>query len=416
MAQWRNAWKGISVALPPEIEEIMNRERLEAIYPLDYIGNLFAFLEETGSAFVKSGLHFNYRADLKCALSEDEIRKRAHAISVRHPSLRSCSVKDHHGKRWQIIRKEMEPTVWYRDIRFMGDNARESFFSGFFQVMDEEKASFQVGCFQTGEDSCTLLVRLTHAQADGISSVLVLNELAGGIRKDEEDSFHKYRQRQLERRFSFPEEIREYYRDFKDSCRLPVTPQKQVEEADVRRIILTEQQTERLRRLCGQKGLTLPGYTEYCFGRGLLEILQKKTVWFHHTFSRREEFFQEDGEIVGNIAVFMPVRIREGMSASEFQKDLLIPWKYAYITEAEEYQKLIRHSIEAGVVSRIFPPFHENVVYFRDYPKALGQGLYLELKEGQLEVVLRYPAGSEEKHNLDILEDTISKLLLSESL
>ena len=95
---------------------------------------------------------------------------------------------------------------------------------------------------------------------------------------------------------------------------------------------------------------------------------------------------------------------------------MLIPWKYPYVTETEEYKALVRHSIEAGVVSRIFPPFHENVSFFRDYPMALGHGLYLELKEGRLEVILRYPAGSEEKRNLDILEDTISKLLLSESL
>ena len=414
--QRTTAPEGNPISLPPEIEEIKIREDLEAVYPLDYVGTLFAFMEETSSAYVRSVLYFNYRADLKCALSEDEIRKRAHAVSARHPALRAYSVKDHQGKRWQIIRKEMDPTVWYRDIRFMGENARERFFSGFFRAMDAEKASFQVGCFQTGEDSCTLLVRLMHTQADGISSVIVLNELAGGIRKAEEDAFHEFRQKQLENRSSFPEVIREYYRELRDSCRLPVTLQERVEETDVRRIVLTKQQTERLRQLCAQKGLTLAGYTEYCFGRGLLEVLQRKTVWFSHTFSRREEFFGEDDGIVGNIAAFMPVRLREGMSASEFQKELLIPWKYPYITETEEYKALVRHSIEGGVVSRIFPPFHENIVSFRDYPITFGQGLYLELKEGRLEVILRYPAGNEEKRNLDILEDTISKLLLSESL
>ena len=416
MAQPKSARNDISVVLPPEIGEIKNRESVEAVYPMDSTGTLIAFLMESGSDYVKSGLYFNLRADLKCALSEDEIRARAHAVSIRHPALRSCSVKDHHGQRWQIILKEMEPTVWYRDIRFMGDGARERFFSGFFQAMDAEKASFQVGCFRTGEDSCTLLVRLLHTQADGISSVIVLNELAGGLLKDGEDAYHKYRQKLLEGRFSFPEELKEYYRDFKSSCRLPVTAQKQAEETDVRRIILTKRQTDRLRHLCGQKGLTLPGYTEYCFGRGLLEALQRKTVWFYHTFSRRDEFFGEDDGIVGNIAASIPVRILEGMSASEFQRELLILWKYPYIKETEEFKALLRHSIETGVISRIFPPFHENVVFFRDYPMAFGQGPYLELTEGQLTVTLRYPAGSEEKRNLDILENTISKLLLADFL
>ena len=75
MAQQKSVWNGRSVVPPPEIEEIKKRESLEAVYPLDYVGTLFAFLEETGSANVNSVLYFNFRADLKCALSEDEISK-----------------------------------------------------------------------------------------------------------------------------------------------------------------------------------------------------------------------------------------------------------------------------------------------------------------------------------------------------
>ena len=108
----------------------------------------------------------------------------------------------------------------------------------------------------------------------------------------------------------------------------------------------------------------------------------------------------------------MPVRICEGMSAQEFQKELLIPWKYPYVTDMEEYLRLNMQNIEHGVTSRIFPPFHKNILSFREYPKAFGQGLYLELREGRLAVVLRYPAGEKEKQNLDILEACVSKLLL----
>ena len=90
-------------------------------------------------------------------------------------------------------------------------------------------------------------------------------------------------------RREFPKELQEYYRDFEGSYRLPATPSKETDHVDIRTVTLTRQETQRLKTKCEQKGISLPGYVEYCFGRGLLIALSKETAWFSHTYSGRDE-------------------------------------------------------------------------------------------------------------------------------
>ena len=397
--------------LPPEIRHLAEREDAEAVYPADPASAHFAFLEETGSAFVSGDLHFNLRADLERSFSEQEIRGRVRALVRRHPVLRSCFVKDSEGKRWQVFRKDMEVPVWYRSLDGLGDAARERFFSGFFRVMDEEKAAFQVACFPVGKDSCTLLLRLVHTQADGMSCVILLNELADGV-PEGQDAFYAYREKRLNNRFLFPKELQEYYQGFGGAYRLPRTPPKNADRVAARRISLTAGETSALKERCGQRGITLPFYVEYCFGSGLLSILNRETVWFSHVFSGRDNTFEGCESIVGNLICSMPVRLQRGMTPAEFQKSLLIPWNYPYVTDTEEFRALNRPNIEFGVVSRIFPSINHRISFFTDYPEAFSRGLYLELTEGKLQVILRYPDNEAEQKTLDVLESTMARLLL----
>ena len=397
--------------LPPEIRQLVDREETEAVYPADPISAHFAFLEETGSEFVSGELHYNLRADLKCALSETEIRRRVCALTRRHPVLRSYFVKDKTGKRWQVFRKATEPPVWYRSLTGMGEAAREHYFSGFFQVMNEEKAPFQVACFPTGMDSCTLLIRLMHTQVDGMSYVVLLNELAAGVPEDQ-DAFYAYRERRLISRFLFPRELQTYYQGFGGVYRLPRSPAKNESVVDARQICLTAEETNQLKAQCSQCEITLPCYVEYCFGRGLLSILGGETVWFTHVFSGRDSSFKGSEQIVGNLICSMPVKLQRGMSPVEFQKSLLIPWNYPYVTDTEEFKGLNRHNVEYGVVSRIFPSIHDRISFVADYPEAFSKGLYLELTDGKLIVMLRYPKHETEQKTLDVLEDTMARLLL----
>ena len=356
-------------------------------------------------------MHFNLRADLKFVFSEPEFRRRVSALMRRHPALRSYFAKDDEGKRWQIFRKEMEAPVWYRSLEGMGEEARERFFSGFFRVMDEEKAAFQAACFPTGKNSCTVLLRLTHTQVDGMSYVVLLNELAGGV-PEGQDAFYAYREKRLNSRLQFPEELQAYYQEFGGSYRLPRTSLRNMGSMDMRRISLTAGQTSQLNARCSQWKITLPYYVEYCFGCGLLAVLDRETVWFSHVFSGRDSSFEGSESIVGNLIYSLPVRLQRGMSPAQFQKDLLTPWSCPYITETEEFKGLNRHNIEFGVVSRIFPSLHDKIAFFTDYPEAFSRGLYLEMTEGKLTVVLRYPKNEAEQKTLDKLEEIMTRLIL----
>lgn len=400
-----------SFILPQKIQLLAQREEAEAVYPADLVSAHFAFLEETGSAFAAGDLHFNLRADLKLVFSETELRRRVSALMRRHPVLRSYFAKDDEGKRWQIFRKEMEVPVWYRSLEGMGEDARERFLSGFFRVMDEEKAAFQVACFPTGKDSCTVLLRLTHTQVDGMSYVVLLNELVGGV-PEGHDAFYAYREKRLNSRLHFPKELQAYYQEFDGSYRLPRTSVRNVDSMDERRISLTAEQTSRLIARCSQWEITLPFYVEYCFGCGLLTVLDRETVWFSHVFSGRDSSFEGSESIVGNLICSLPVRLKRGMSPAQFQKDLMIPWSYPYIIDTEEFKGLNRHNIEFGVVSRIFPSLHDKIAFFTDYPEAFSRGLYLEMTEGKLKVVLRYPKNVTEQKTLDMLEDTMTRLIM----
>ncbi|MGX8686185.1 MAG: condensation domain-containing protein [bacterium] len=400
-----------SFILPQKIRQLAEREEAEAVYPADLVSAHFVFLEETGSAFAAGDLHFNLRADLKFLFSETELRGRVSDLMRRHPVLRSYFAKDDEGKRWQIFRKEMEVPVWYRSLEGMGEEARERYFSGFFRVMDEEKAAFQVACFPTGKDTCTVLLRLTHTQVDGMSYVVLLNELVGGV-PEGQDAFYSYREKRLNSRFQFPEELRAYYQGLDGSYRLPRTSLRNVGSMDERRISLTAEQTSQLIARCSQWEITLPFYVEYCFGCGLLTVLDRETVWFSHVFSGRDSSFEGSESIVGNLICSLPVRLRRGMSPAQFQKDLMIPWSYPYIIDTEEFKGLNRHNIEFGVVSRIFPSLHDRIAFFTDYPEAFSRGLYLEMTEGKLKVVLRYPKNETEQKTLDMLEDTMTRLIL----
>lgn len=68
-----------------------------------------------------------------------------------------------------------------------------------------------------------------------------------------------------------------------------------VTEADITRARLDEliRQTEALKERCGKMGISLPGYVEYCFGKGLLAAMNRKEIWFTHLFSGRDSGFPQ---------------------------------------------------------------------------------------------------------------------------
>ena len=401
-------------ALPKEMSALLEKDEIEAIYPADAASGLYQFLLEAGTAYTK-GLFFRWRIRLDRFLTEQEFRERISLLTKRHPVLRSFFRRDGEGKLWQIFQREGKTPVYYRDLRSMGEEARKRFLSGFFQVMDEGdgrmEAPFQAACFPVKDGECSILIRSRHTHMDGMSAMILMRELTQSQVPEGTDAFYAYRKRRLGARQSFPKELADYYVDFKGNMRLPVPSGIPSGQVVSRKIELTEEQTQKLKEWCGKKGISIPSYVEYCFGKGLLRAMGRREIWISHLYSGRDEGFEHCNEIIGNLFYTMPVRIGEDMSPEAFQKEMLIPWRYPFVTDTAEYRRLNNHSTEGGVVSRIFTPFGNESASLSDDAEEMDTGHYLELRNGRLIVVLRYPADSVKESDYDRIEEVMRRKL-----
>ena len=412
-----NAFDGEDADLPAppkEMEALLENDEIEAIYPADAASGLYQFLLEAGTAYTK-GLFFRCRFTLDCFMTEQEFRKRISLLTKRHPVLRSFFKRDGEGKLWQIFKREGGTPVYYRDLRSMGEEARKRFLSGFFQVMDEGdghmEAPFQAACFPVKDGECSILIRSRHTHMDGMSAMILMRELMQSQAPEGTDMFYAYRKMRLKARMSFPKELTDYYADFQGNMRLPVSSEIQSGQVVSRKIELNEEQTQKLKEWCGKKSISIPNYVEYCFGKGLLRAMGRREIWISHLYSGRDEGFDHSNEIIGNLFYTMPVRIGEDMSPEAFQKEMLIPWRYPFVTDTAEYRRLNNHSTEGGVVSRIFTSFDIENVSLSDDAEEMDTGHYLEMNSGRLKIVLRYPFGSAQESDYDRIEEVMLGML-----
>ena len=395
--------------LPQELQEWKAAGGIEEIYPAEAASKLYFLLQESGSAYTR-GLLLNLRLRLRRSFSREAFTRRIQNILRRHPALRSFFRRDREGQLWQVFRREGEVPVYYRSLKDFTEDARERFLPGFFRVMDEAAAPFQAGCFPLGEGRSEILLRLMHTHVDGMSVRLIVNELAADSEPMGEDSFYPYRRQRWRMRRSFPEELKAYYAAMKERMRIPVTP-KAAGSIIRREIGLDISGTQRLKEACGQMGISLGSYVEYCFGKGLLAAMDRREIWFSHIFPGRDESFDGAEGIVGNLFYAMPVCIREDMTAPAFQQELMKPWQYPYVTDCPEYARLNRHGLEEGIVSRLFAPLCVNVEYLREEQEKMTTGHYMELAEGKLRIVLRYPEADAAKKGYQKIEAVMRELL-----
>ena len=172
---------------------------------------------------------------------------------------------------------------------------------------------------------------------------------------------------------------------------LPANHRGHLNEVERRELTLSAEETEELKERCGRLGISLPAYVEYSYGKGLLAAMGREAVWFSHLYSGRDMSFDGADDIVGNLIYTMPVYLDKDMSEETFKQGLMKPWKYPFVTDTKEYGRLNRHNIEEGIISRIFEAYHENVVSVTNGPEGMDTGHYMEMREGALRIVLRYP-------------------------
>ena len=384
-----DAGEDAPLPLPDELAGLRASENTEEILPPEVASSFYLFVQESGSAYER-GLRVRLRFRLNHSFSEEAFQNRIRRIADRHPALRSRFIKDSTGKRWQIFEKEQQPPVFYRDIAGLSEEARERFLSGFFAVMEENDVAFQAGCFPVGE-GCEILLCMTHAIADGVSTVILINEVAGEQEPSGTDRFYDYRKKRLARRERFPEELETYYASFTGGMLLPANHRGHLNEVERRELTLSAEETEELKERCGRLGISLPAYVEYSYGKGLLAAMGRDAVWFSHLYSGRDMSFDGADDIVGNLIYTMPVYLDKDMSPETFKQGVMKPWKYPFVTDTKEYGRLNRHNIEEGIISRIFEAYHGNVLSVTNGPEGMDTGHYMEMADGALRIVLRYP-------------------------
>lgn len=408
---------GERFALPAQMKELAAQETVEAIYPADLSTSWLAVLERIAPKNL-GGVYTHMRADLKRSFTRPEIQDRVNRLIARHPALRSYCEADAQGRFWQIFLKRRKTPVWYRDLRHLEKEAQDRYLSGFFRVMEEEAPPLQTGCFLLSEDRCSLLLRVNHSLADGLSLVILLNELAGEDVRTETDAFYEYRERQLRLGAVFPDELRDYYSSLGGEAYR--TPGAMAWDADVLKgiqgkIVLTKEQTQQLLAQCGRKEWTVSEYVEYCFGKALLTVLNKPEVWYFHSFSGRDPEFEPAGGIVGNLARNVPICIREDMTEETFSKGYLLPWSHPYALETEEYRALRPYQLKYGIVSRIFPAFCDAIGFPSDCPDSPGRINHFRIEDGRLQIELFADRDQMEEAEMAALEDAFTRFLLREA-
>ena len=398
-------------SLPESIRAIRDREDIEKVYPAETASVMYLFLQEAGTTLTK-GLTFDFNVKLKRSFTQEEFETELRRIVHRHPALRSYFVKDEDGKWWQIFLKKLQVPVYYRNLAGMKEEAQSRMLEGFFQVMDETGAPFQAACFPIGDGKCRLLLRMTHTYADALSARQIVRELADGTDSEKTDRLYDYREKRLRGRDRFPAQLQDYYQSFGTRMRLPVSANRQVKDVSRREIRLTKEETDRLKDLCARMGLTFQTFVEYSFGQGLMAAMRRDDIWFTHLFSGRTASFERSDEIVGNLIYTLPVYQRKNMPPEEFQTGLLRLMEYPWLVDTKEYRKLNSFRVEEGIISRVFHSFGEQVLSLSGRHEENYTGHYMELQDGCLVIVFRYPGGEEEEKSYDCIEKKMREMLI----
>ena len=182
--------------LPEDLLAVRDDADTEAILPVNNVTLGYLYLQERG--ITDSGNVNRAQIRIPGILPEAEFRDRVHCLIANHPALRSHFMRDRSGKYWQIVRRNWEAPVYYKDISSMTPKESDYFVSGFWQIMDREGGLFSAACLALPGDQSILLVRADHTVCDGISVHIIASELTDpGYRQYTKDPFLSHRLRTL---------------------------------------------------------------------------------------------------------------------------------------------------------------------------------------------------------------------------
>lgn len=158
---------------------------------------------------------------LKEPLDEASFVARVREIVSRHPVLRSKWVKESDG--WfQVVLRHKDVVARYVDLcgHVGGAAQRARLMMADYQaryaerLQEELPEPFGVWCYRLSEDTCALLVELTHSYVDGYSAQLLFKELVAGPDPSLVDRFHDYQRWLVQRRHANIDDAKAYWARF----------------------------------------------------------------------------------------------------------------------------------------------------------------------------------------------------------
>ena len=386
-----------AIELPDELRELMASEAVEAILPASNVTSAYLFMGQLG--VTDRANRIRVRLTLEGAIEEAEFRRRVDALVHNHPSLRSYFARDAQGKYWQVVRSHQDVPTYHKDLRRLSDAAQARLLSGFWQVMDESGQPFEAACFPVSAGRSIVLFEVEHTHADGMSLLIMANELANGASPDlSVDGFIDYRRRHVQASQHIPLSVREYL----TPERSPLKSLEAMLGEEVSRteevVELSRSQTDELVRRCEREGITPFALVQLSYGRALLSLLNEDEIWVLHTDGGRSSSREGDRRIVGNLFCGVPLCIRATTTATQLQEDMLAIAGTTGISDSDLLRSSNWLGIYEGVVSEDFGEREPALLSFNILQDANRGGNQMTMADGRLRISLRH--ADEPKRNL----------------
>ena len=377
------------IALPDELHALMASEAVEAMLPASNVTAAYLFMGQLG--VTDRANRIRVRLTLEGALGEAEFGRRVDALVRSHPSLRSDFVCDVQGRYWQVVRSHQDVPTYYKDLRRLTHAAQARLLGGFWQVMDESGQPFEAACFPVSADRSVVLFEVEHTHVDGMSLLVMANELADGAFADlPVDGFIDYRRRHARAAQHIPPSVKEYLTPKRAPAKSPEAMLGQQVSRTQEVIELSRSQTDEFVRRCAREGVTSFVLVQLSYGRALLSLLGEDEVWVLHTDGGRSSSREGERRIVGNLFCGVPLLIRATTTAAQLQEDMLAIAGTAGISDCGLLRARTWMGIYEGVVSEDFGERDPALLSFEILQDANRGGNQMTLVGGRLRIALRH--------------------------
>lgn len=366
----------------------------EAKYPAEENEMFYYFLSETFRETLNYWIRYQFT--LKKNWSETDFRSVIDRLYKAHPVLRS-EFRTEEGGLWHYILKDKEPDIDYKDISSMSAEEQEKVCATCWNEINSRKDSLcSFVCLKTDADKCVVLMRISHAIADGISvlNIIIRNLLndSENIRRDNYFAYKKW----LAGKHSDMSEAKAFFEEYLKGVKDTVIPHGKTAEGAVRvgteRIVVEKDKLSAIQAQLNSRQVTISEAVMYAYGQAAVNASDGEEYTVLSLFSGRSDEVPASNEIVGYITVGVPVRFKKNATLADFSGDMHRIQDYQYVTSGLIRQAAGREiKINDGITSDMFiltDPVLLDIKEVYDESIRLGHRFFME--NNDLVIELRY--------------------------